>query len=93
MDAPLGTASDVPKWKRYVRPLKPAGASTMNITTVGVDLAKNLFQVHGVDERGKAVLRKALKRTEVVSFFDEVAAVSHRDGGLRKRTFLGAQAH
>lgn len=41
----------------------------MNITTAGVDLAKNLFQVHGVDDRGKAVLRKALKRTEVVSFF------------------------
>lgn len=41
----------------------------MNITTAGIDLAKNLFQVHGVDERGKAVLRKALKRTEVVSFF------------------------
>jgi transposase len=28
-----------------------------------------LFQVHGVDERGKAVLRKTLKRTEVVKFF------------------------
>jgi transposase len=65
----LGTASDVPKWKRYVRPLKPAGASTMNITTAGLDLAKNLFQVHGVDERGKAVLRKTLKRADVVSFF------------------------
>jgi putative transposase len=33
-----------------------------NITTIGLDLAKNFFQVHGVDERGKAVLRKALKR-------------------------------
>jgi transposase len=40
-----------------------------NITTVGIDLAKNLFQVHGVDERGKAVLRKALKRTDVMNFF------------------------
>lgn len=41
----------------------------MKITTVGIDLAKNVFQVHGVDERGKAVLRKQLKRREVVSFF------------------------
>ena len=41
----------------------------MNITTAGVDLAKSLFQVHGVDERGKAALRKTLKRAEVVSFF------------------------
>jgi len=41
----------------------------MKITTVGIDLAKNVFQVHGVDGRGKAVLRKSLKRAEVVKFF------------------------
>jgi transposase len=32
----------------------------MEITTIGVDLAKNVFQVHGVDERGKTVLSKHL---------------------------------
>ena len=32
----------------------------MNITTVGIDLAKNVFQVHGVDECGKVLLRQAL---------------------------------
>lgn len=41
----------------------------MNITTVGFDVAKNVFQVHGVDERGKAALRKQLKRKDVLSFF------------------------
>jgi transposase len=41
----------------------------MKITTVGIDLAKALFQVHGVDEHGKAVLRKQLKRKDVLSFF------------------------
>ena len=41
----------------------------MKITTVGIDLAKALFQVHGVDEGGKAVLRKQLKRKDVLSFF------------------------
>ena len=41
----------------------------MNITTIGVDLAKNVLQIHGVDERGKAVLRKPLKRTQVLEFF------------------------
>lgn len=41
----------------------------MKITTVGVDLAKKLFQVHGVDERGAPVLRKQLKRSQVLSFF------------------------
>ena len=35
----------------------------MKITTIGIDLAKNVFQVHGVDERGKAVLRKQLGAT------------------------------
>ena len=40
-----------------------------NITTIGLDLAKNLFQVHGVNDRGKPMLRKALKRAEVMSFF------------------------
>ena len=41
----------------------------MKITTIGIDLAKTVFQVHGVDERGKAVLRKQLRRKDVLSFF------------------------
>ena len=41
----------------------------MKITTIGIDLAKNVFQVHGVDERGKAVLKKQLKRHQVLPFF------------------------
>lgn len=41
----------------------------MNITRVGIDLAKTVFQVHGVDERGKTVLRKQLKRAQLLEFF------------------------
>jgi transposase len=41
----------------------------MKITTIGMDLAKNVFQVHGVDERGNAVLKKQLRRQQVVQFF------------------------
>ena len=41
----------------------------MKITTVGLDLAKSVFQVHGVDVRGKAVLRKQLQRSEMATFF------------------------
>jgi transposase len=41
----------------------------MKITVMGIDLAKSVFQLHGVDERGKAVLRKQLKRKDVASFF------------------------
>jgi len=45
----------------------------MNITTVGIDLAKLVFQVHGVDARGKVALRKQLKRSQVVAFFAQLA--------------------
>ena len=41
----------------------------MKITTVGIDLAKNVIQIHGVDERGKTALRKQLKRGRVAPFF------------------------
>lgn len=41
----------------------------MKITTIGLDLAKNVFQVHGADERGKAVLRKQLRREQITTFF------------------------
>jgi transposase len=41
----------------------------MKVTTVGIDLAKNVFQIHGVDGRGKAALRKRLRRSEMAEFF------------------------
>ena len=41
----------------------------MKITTIGIDLAKEVFQIHGVDKHGKAVLRKRLRRSEMVRFF------------------------
>jgi transposase len=45
----------------------------MKLTTVGIDLAKNVFQVHGVDERGQPVLRKQLKRDHLAPFFAVLA--------------------
>ena len=39
------------------------------ITTVGLDLAKNVFQAHGADASGRAVLRKKLRRDQVLDFF------------------------
>jgi len=41
----------------------------MKVTTIGIDLAKNVIQVHGVDERGKVVLRRQLRRGQVIDFF------------------------
>ena len=41
----------------------------MKVSTVGIDLAKNVFQAHGVDDHGKVVLRKKLDRAKVLEFF------------------------
>ena len=47
----------------------PRGDVQMKITTIGLDLAKQVFQVHGVNERGRMVVSKRLRRAELVSFF------------------------
>jgi transposase len=41
----------------------------MNVATIGIDLAKNLFQIHGVDPHGHPVLRKQIKRAQLFTFF------------------------
>jgi len=41
----------------------------MSVRTVGIDLAKQVFQVHGVDDAGRPVLEKRLRRTELRAFF------------------------
>ena len=38
------------------------------VTTIGLDLAKHVFQVHGVDAEGATVLRKQLRRGQVLGF-------------------------
>ena len=41
----------------------------MQITTIGLDIAKNVFQVHGIDAAEKVVVRKQLRRNQVLEFF------------------------
>jgi transposase len=41
----------------------------MTIVTIGLDLAKNVFQIHGVDENGRAVVRRQVRRADVATFF------------------------
>ena len=38
------------------------------VTTIGLDIAKSVFQVHGIDAAGKVVIRKQLKRARVLPF-------------------------
>ena len=40
----------------------------MKITTLGIDLAKNVFQIHGVDELGKVIVKKQLKRDQLAAY-------------------------
>ena len=41
----------------------------MNVTTVGLDLAKNVFQVHGIAATGDIIVRRRLRRSQVREFF------------------------
>jgi len=45
----------------------------MQITTIGLDIAKNVFQVHGIDANEKVVVRKQLRRGQVMAFFEALA--------------------
>jgi transposase len=42
------------------------------ITTIGLDIAKSLFQVHGIDAEGRVVIRRQLKRRYVLAFFEKL---------------------
>jgi transposase len=68
----------------------------MQITTIGLDIAKNVFQVHGIDADEKVVVRKQLRRSQVMTFFEglspcliglEACATSHH--WARELTKLG----
>ena len=70
----------------------------MQITTIGLDIAKNVFQVHGIDAAEKVVVRKQLRRGQVLAFFKalppclvgmEACATSHY--WARELTKLGHQ--
>jgi len=43
------------------------------VTTIGFDIAKSVFQVHGIDAIGKVVIRRQLKRRYVLAFFEKLA--------------------
>ena len=44
----------------------------MEITTVGLDLAKNVFQVHAIGSTGGVVVRRSLRRAQVIPFFSKL---------------------
>lgn len=62
------------------------------VMTVGVDLAKNVFQVQAIDADGEVLVRPQLRRAEVLKFFCLVAAVPGRDRSMCIGPSLGPRA-
>ena len=52
----------------------------MTITTIGLDLAKSVFQAHGVDESGATILVKRLHRKQMLPFFSKLSPCLARPG-------------
>ena len=45
------------------------------VTTIGLDIAKSVFQVHGIDAEGNVLIRRQLKRRYVLAFFEKLPPV------------------
>src|SRR5215469_16713114 len=58
-------------------------ASVSEASTIGLDLAKRVFQAHGADASGKVVFRKRLRREQVLTFFAGRPACRHRIACVR----------
>ena len=61
----------------------------MQITTIGLDIAKNVFQVHGIDAGEKVVVRKQLRRRPDAGVLRGTAALPSGHGSLRVIPLLG----
>jgi transposase len=46
------------------------------VSTIGLDIAKSVFQVHGIDEAGQVIIRRQLKRRHVLVFFQKLPSMS-----------------
>jgi hypothetical protein len=64
------------------------------VSTLGIDTAKQVFQLHGVDAQGNVVLHKRVTRKQLLSLLvGAVAAVPRRPGSLWRLTLLGPGNH
>jgi len=61
----------------------------MNITTIGIDLAKNVIQVHGVERSGKVVLKKGIQARASAGRLCQIIPITDRYGRLWQRPLMG----
>jgi transposase len=64
----------------------------MQVTTIGLDIAKNVFQVHGIDAKGKVVVRKQLRRGQMIAYFKALPPCLIGMEALCHGALLGARA-
>jgi transposase len=62
------------------------------VSTIGVDIAKSVFQVHGVDADGAVVIRRRVGRAKVLEFFAETATLPCWHGSVRNGPPVGTRA-
>lgn len=63
----------------------------MNITTIGIDLAKNTFSLHGVEGRGRLVFRETLSRAKLLPFLNSLPPCLIGHGSLLESMSLGRE--
>ncbi len=67
----------------------------MQVVRLGLDVAKNVFQVHGVDAEGSAVLKRKIRRNDLLRFFGDLPPClvellpNLGDDGLREAAYRG----
>lgn len=64
-------------------PMRGAVPSAMEVTNVGLDIAKHWFRVHGVDSAGSVVVEQPLRRSEAIALFQGPGALPGRNASLR----------
>jgi transposase len=62
----------------------------MQVTTIGVDLAKNVFHVHGITKDGSVALNRPLRRAQMLTFFCQLVPMPDRNGSVRIKPLLGS---
>ena len=66
----------------------------MQVTTIGLDIGKNVFQVHGIDAAEKVVVRKQLRRSQVLALANKMARIAWallvKSGPYRARALAAA---
>src|SRR5262249_6107789 len=66
------TGTQVPWMWVLLRPHDSEEPHMQTVTTIGLDIAKSVFQVHGVDAAGNVIVRRQLKRRYVLPFFQKL---------------------